>query len=365
MTAITIMLQACGGNGGGGGNSDNGANGIHNDLQDCAYLLDFGLTADDINVGGSCIFVQEDGSTGFASIGSEVTDGDPLNPNIPAVGTPANDDDDDTAVAVTNPNLLAGDVQREPALADVAGSDFYPNPNNTAILSGAVIGDGSIDNSMLSRSLPFEVESQPSEVVVEHVYAVQDGARTDVIVIVRNVSAVPQCSVRANEMYVLDQSGDRVTDTFSTPVSYLDGTAYRVVSIITTSNCLDAGQLGYMSESFPLSLDEAQAVNVGSFSVSEEDASNRQANSVIPISYEVLPSGEIQVLVANQGLVDVDLIFSRIYFLDSNGYPLATQLGFDSVPLTPGAESIISFNSATFQGSASTLRVVLDFEPAD
>jgi len=280
------------------------------------------------------------------------------------VGTPANDDDDDTAVAVTNPNLLAGDVQREPALADVAGSDFYPNPNNSAILSGAVIGDGSIDNSMLSRSLPFEVESQPSEIVVEHVYAVQDGARTDVIMIIRNVSAVPQCFVQINNMYVLDQSGNRIANSTGLPYTFIEGTAYQLSSI-TTSTCLDSGQLGYTSDSFRLSLDEVQAVNVGSFELPEEDASSRQTNSVIPISYEVLPSGEIQVLVVNQGLVDVDLSFADIFILDSNGYPLGADIAFDSVLLTPGAESIISFNSATFQGSASTLRVVLDFDLAD
>ena len=111
-------MQACGG--GGSGDSDIGANRLHVNLQDCAFLLDLGVTADIINESGSCIFIEEDGSTGFASI-----DGGENNLNPDLDDSDFLPDNDDGTIDVIDPDLLSGDVPQDPMLADVPGSDFF------------------------------------------------------------------------------------------------------------------------------------------------------------------------------------------------------------------------------------------------
>ena len=357
MAAITVALQACGG-GGGDGDGGTDANGLLPGLEPCAFLLDLGIPAETINAGGSCVFTQEDGSTGFASVGEDPVDGDPLNPDIPGVGVP---NDGDTNVAISNPDLLSGDVPRNPALADVAGSSFFPDPNNAAILSGAVIGDNSIDNSMLTRSLPFEVGSIPNELSVEHVYATRAGdALTEVIALVRNVSSVAQCFVDIRDMFILDRSGNRV-DPFLFAIAFVDGTTYQFDSGTVTNTCLDSGQIGYVRETFFIDLDDVQAVNAGAVDLFGPGTFSKSATPVLPVSYEVLPDGDIEVTVVNQGLMAVETSSANIFILDNDGFPLGADFASTSTILNPGAETTIVFDTAQFSGSATSIRALIDW----
>ena len=296
--------------------------------------------------------------------GGSSDDSNPIDPGTsvvdPSDSVPAADDlnNDVTDVAVTNPDLLSGDVPRDESLADLPGSELYVDPNNSGILSGAVIGDGSIDNSAMLRSVPFEVASIPSSLQVEHVYATRTRSSdrfTKMIAIVRNVSSTGKCFVTSEDMTVLDRSGNTVDPTLGFASVY--GNTYSLIAGLSSSTCLDPQQVGYLETDFEINLADIQAVNAGEFDATESDASNKAAPSLMPLSYEVLSDGNMEVMVVNQGLNSVGLDFAIAVILDSEGFPLDVTVGLASETLDPGAEGTVVVDTEDFEGSATSVRV--------
>ena len=230
-------------------------------------------------------------------------------------------DNGETGEAIINSDLSAGDVPFDSALADLPGSAFYAGSDNTAIVNGPIIGSSAVDNTMLVRSVPFEAESIPSSLQVEHVYmagAELADERSRAIVIVRNISEAVQCNVRTDDMTVQGQDGEIFETSFG--FTLVNGSRYSLGSFgLALTTCVAPGELVYLDDDFRIGLSDVQAVNVGTFEATEESEVDRSSFPLVPVSYDVMPDGSIEVMIVNQGSDPLTPSFSNTIILDSAG----------------------------------------------
>ena len=178
--------------------------------------------------------------------------------------------------------------------------------------------------------------------------------------LVRNTSLEPTCFVDIDDISVFDQDNNNVQGFF--PIAFVDGTIFNLLGGDTTNTYLNAGQVSYIVENVDLPLDQVRSYAAGSVNSSPiaRAPDDRAISRTLPISYEAPGNGQYEVLVANQGLTDLQIGFSTAIVLDDNGFPLAETIASSDEIVPSGGEVSILFRFPDFMGSATSMRVIVD-----
>ena len=243
-------------------------------------------------------------------------------------------------------------------LADVSGSNFYLQTNNSARLEGPLIGDGSVPNASLARSLPFEVSSSESDLELLHTSVVPQGGVAWIVFTVANRSPDIKCFVTASGYTINDVRGETIVEN----LTFAQGSVGTSNSI-DTGTCITPGSISYMFDFVgiapgvigSISIDELDSAPFGDFTLLEP--------VVEPVYYTVgdVAGQSVDIVVANRGTVDVRLTSWYGLLLDEGGFPVGVLSGAEFDVLPPGEEFVLSEVGVDFAGSVSTVRVIADF----
>ena len=156
---IAACLGACGGGGGGGSERAGTA--------ECrSHAATVGIPFEEALEFGLC-------QAFFEGAGFEAASGSDVQPVVPSVAADAAELEpmvDIDALELTDFPLA---VPHNASLADLPGSNFYPDAGNSTVLQGPVIGNGSIAHESLARSVPFAVGWSDPDLVLIQVNAVR------------------------------------------------------------------------------------------------------------------------------------------------------------------------------------------------
>jgi len=245
-------------------------------------------------------------------------------------------------------------------LLDNGEGAVYSQAVNSALLSGAVVGSGEELNGSLYRSIPLTAENMPTDTEVVHALAYDFGPdTTSMIMHLRNSSNEVRCFIEYAAIEAYDAAGNVIANgVFATGT--VEG-SLGTKSGGYTDTCAAPGEIVYFNELFnsSFSLDQIASVKLGNFSFTT-DGSVADI-TVSPISYE---SGvnSVDVLVANQSSLTVQLKSSHLIILTDEGVPISMNVELHDDVVRPGAETVITIPHA-FKGSSTNIRVLLDYDP--
>ncbi|MBX2880510.1 MAG: thrombospondin type 3 repeat-containing protein [Granulosicoccus sp.] len=285
--------------------------------------------------------------------------------NCPAVSNPEQLDTDADGIGdACEPDADPGtdNESNVDSDADLEGSAFYSTGNNSARLTGPVIGDGSNSNASIRKTLDFTAPESPIEIT--QVYALQGGTLSEVLLMVlENTASEAHCFVDIANIDLFDANG--VENVGEASLSALgSGSQGDPDGSGATNTCLAPGEKGYARALIDdISFDRLASAAFGEISTSTVDALVQE--KVVPIQYE-LTGQTVSLTVQNQSDVTISqgLLFSYI-ILDEAGLPLdAGQASMNvGTPVMPGEEFILTDNFPLFfTGTASTIRFVIDFK---
>jgi len=365
--ALTLLaLAGCGGGGGGGGGSEESVA-----LQECrAYSeltgIDFGFLQEN----GVCEQF-DDGVNDLPQLTAGVAPAD-IDPGEEPVGPPTVDEpmpgDDEPVVDIggtPEPEAEGGFslAELEPAqefgtvFADVEGSSFYADANNSARLQGPLVGDGSVANTDMLRSLPFRVAAADTGLELRGLAVVQESdTRSSLIGVLFNSSAERHCFVRVEGIRALDAGGATLEAILES--SFVDGTVGR--SSVQTDTCIEARTGAYVDLGLRAPAASVAGVSIDALT-STTGRFERTETEVIPLAYSV-EGDELSITVVNRGLVNVETGFLNVYMLDERGVVLGSALASSDEQLAPGAEAVLNARVGNFPGQVSSIRVLVDFD---
>ena len=250
------------------------------------------------------------------------------------------------------------------AFADVDGGAVYLNSVNSARVSGPVVGSSEVPTSEVFKSIPFIANGVEPELEVLHAILHRTGADSGtayVTILIRNNSSDILCDLRHGVVTVYDTDSNEINGN-----SGGSGTLFGPMGVDAsgrlTDNCASPGQIFYYTALYgsTVTIDNTAGVSIESLTAGL--AGTAATVSVVPVSYEV-NDGTMEVLIRNQSSEVISLTNSKIYVLSDSGAPIYfTQEGYNDTNLDPGAELIIDASSTRFRGSATSLRVLLDYE---
>ena len=285
-----------------------------------------------------------------ASCDGETTSSAPVVPAAPA-------DDASLPVIEASPlDALEPPVAFTEALADVTGAGFYGAATNSALLTGPVIGGGRTSSTSLSRSLPFRIDASENGLMLRR--ASVSPLSTDfswLIAVVENRSNRLLCEVLLEGYVVYDRSGRPLEG--ASDFQFVTGSIGRRSE--NTARCIERNDRVYLLDILSLPADEVGGFAADTLS-GEADGFTAETNVVEPIAYEI--DDFLDVRVANRGAERVELGISDFLLIDERGAPIGAGL-LSSVRLDPGEEGVLrSLGHVDLAGTASTVRVVLDYE---
>ncbi|MBX2884798.1 MAG: hypothetical protein KTR32_32890 [Granulosicoccus sp.] len=318
-TAITILLVACG-----GGSNDSSSTG--DGQTDDANIED--VNQGDTNAGG----------TG----GEEPTDENPVNGS-------------DTVV-------FPAVEPFSQAFADADGGSVYLNSVNSARLSGPVVGSNEVPTNEVFKSIPFIANDVESGLEVLHAVLHRTGADSGtayITILIRNNSNDILCDLGHGLITAYDAETN-IVSTNSGGSGFIFGPMGVTSTGRLTDSCTSPGQIFYYTALYGSRVTITNTAGVTIESITAGRPGTAATLSVIPVSYEVNDS-QMEVLIRNQSSETLTLTGSKIYVLSDSGAPIYYRTGGYNTDLEPGAEMIISASSTRFRGSASSLRVLLDY----
>lgn len=249
------------------------------------------------------------------------------------------------------------------SFADVDGGAVYQNSVNSARVSGPVVGSGEVPTSEVFKSIPFIANGVEPELEVLHAILHRTGADSGtayITILIRNNSSEILCDLGHGVVTAYDADGNEIGGN-SGGSGFIFGSMGVTASGRLTDNCTSPGQIFYYTALYGASVTITNTAGVTIESVTAGLAGTAATLSVIPVSYEVNNS-RMEVLIRNQSSVAISLTGSKIYVLSDSGAPIYfTGEGYNDTDLEPGAEMIIDASSTRFRGSASSLRVLLDY----
>jgi|GEM_PF-2234337 len=367
---LALSLLALAGCGGGGG-SEGGSSEESVALQECrAYAeltgIDFGFLQEN----GVCEQF-DDGVNDLPQLtaGFEPADIDPLEtPSGPTTADeplPGDDEPFGDVGGTPAPEAEGGFslTELEPAqefgtaFADVEGSSFYAGANNSARLQGPLVGDGSVANNDILRSLPFRVAAaDPGLELRGLAEAREKDTRSSLIGVLFNSSAERHCFVELDGIRALDADGAALETILE--FSFVDGTVAR--SSVQTDTCIEAGTGAYVDLGLRASAGSVAGVSIDALT-STTGRFERTETEIIPLAYSV-EGDELSITVVNRGLVNVETGFLNVYMLDERGVFLGSALASSDEQLAPGAEAVLNARVGHLPGQVSSIRVLVDFD---
>lgn len=254
------------------------------------------------------------------------------------------------------------------AFADNGSGDVYSSAVNASIISGAVIGENIADNSSLYKSIGVIGNDFPADIEIVHALAVNAGFGSnfaELIMLVRNTGTDYKCDLRYGAITVYDESGEIIANDVGSRGGVVDGSLGLTESgtgTIDTSTCAGPGEIVYTSELLDSFIDLNDIHGIAVDGIASRGNGNRAGvASMQAISYEI--NGEdVDVTVANQSQNYVNLDNSTMYILNEEGIPIGSILKLHNELMLPGDEYVISFSNTTFDGAATSIRVVLGYD---
>ena len=282
------------------------------------------------------------------------------------------------SVTTTDPVSDIVDITTDPVQAPLAiqnladtldNAQMYANSNNSALLSGPVVGTGQIDTTIFPRQLTLDTGVISTDILsIEAAFAVRREADDDdamIITVVRNITDQVQCGDIQSVNFTL-ADGSRIRERAS---SFTMGSlSSQNFSVRYDRSCLPPNGMAYaVSGSFTfsnnrdaLTVDKIVGIdssNIQSISVAREPY---EESILRPVSYTVTPENMIEVLVENRGNVALQHLSLRAIALDANGIPVGydTSNTFSDREVDPGEIAVMLLNNDFMNGSSSTLRFV-------
>ena len=347
--AALLVLQGCGGGGGGDGPS------ADDPLGACRAEAELiGLDFEFYQSIGGCLPEQSEDDDPFAVFepGDE-----------PATIAPPEESLESNETPVTNetPPPTLPPVGEGPTLPDVEGSSVLVTANNSARLTGARFGSGTVDNASLFRTISTQLQSESPDVVVSATY-IGAGGSGPVVGILTSRANATLCGVRLVDVGIVDRTGRFAADSDDfLSDDRVNGVVALNASGRTVSDCLAPGESSYF-----VSFTDVDAPDVAAYAattiVTNDFPSDTVATAVLPIGYEVEPDGDLTVTVQNQGLVAVETFFSQLIVLDESGLPIDYTNDITEQTLAPGERTTRTYTTRFFDGSSDTIRVIFDFD---
>jgi hypothetical protein len=292
-----------------------------------------------------------------------------------SLGACIRDDDNPNSPETGGGGEVLGDSSIGP---DVGDSDFYTSKNNSARLDGDVVGPGKADNESLRKVFDVTFTQASKELKIEKAYINRTFASIDAIYIiipVRNISDNFLCDVSIKDIVYKDQDGNTLA---SGVTGSLHGSVGQNTKSEMTDTCLAPKEVGYAvgitSEKDGNKLFSAtSSVEITSIEGSA-DTHKRVEERMLPTKYVTLNADRrgFEITVENQGTQSLQLTFASSYILlDGEGWPLTwgfldpKEKDSEGKPvyptLAPGETASFEV-TFPFDGTASTIRPVIDFE---
>ena len=291
----------------------------------------------------------------------------------------ANDDDNCPFTPNSDQLNSNGDASGDACIAslgtadgDVPGSNFYSSGNNSARLSGPIIGQGNSDNSATSIVLPFSHIAENPDIEIRQVYGTQnlfpDGSEgTGIIIVLRNNSQTLHCDVNVQLAGGFGSDG-RLLSFPELPFFVVGSIGTSPSQGFAVNTCIAPNETVYAFDDSVIDFGEIAEVVFEEITSSSETFVSSTL-SITPVQYDVnefnfTPTISVQnnsdVTVALNQFIPVTFIL-----VDESGLPLQTRARFefeDSV-LDPGQIATgASMVPAPFQGSTSSVRAVLFYD---
>jgi hypothetical protein len=241
--------------------------------------------------------------------------------------------------------------------------------NNSATLTGNVIGSGESTPAELRKALPVTLTTQHPDLALGQAFLTRISTSSEygsLIVELTNNGSSAKCFVRAEEISYRSSDATIVTEAFA----YISASVGRTASGTFTDTCLDSGETGYLIDiQAPVSTTnpfwtDVESVEIGSLSTSDPEVTDPGAE-LIPTGYSVAETSLQTLTVTGKNGGNVPLYpgaYSLYILLDDAGDPL--EWGFlDSTSDTLSSGQTSEWeDSPIYDGSASRIHVKFDFE---
>lgn len=248
-------------------------------------------------------------------------------------------------------------------LGDTGADGRHSGSNTSALLQGAVIGDGSRDNVALTETIPFQVD----EVGLLRIVSVRrvDGG---VVAIVRNADSRTRCGAALSGFRLLDANADALPE--SRLPSLVEGRAFAAASRggidgSESATCLAPGALaGILVTVTPGDQGVfALAASASGFVFDPADALvGLGIPAVVPLDYAVNADGVFAFRVVNKRAVTMDVRSATLVALDEDGLPLMYRfIPLPDFSLSAGEERLVTPElSLDFTGRTTSIRLFID-----
>lgn len=253
--------------------------------------------------------------------------------------------------------------------ADTSGNTYLNTNNNSALLSGDVIGTNTSAASNLRKSdITLDVLNTNASIVLDSLQVTRSSATSTaayVFISAVNISENTICFIKINSIIARDSGGTMLG---SNSFTFVKGSTRDVGGGIYTSTCMAPGEKGYITSIFLDVYDSIHTIEIGSVSFNASSSTIPDAK-IIPTSYSASAdsfSTSVSVTVKNNGVSSVEAaLFSSYILLDDQGYPLYYSF-FDSPDWGGVYEPSVAHtltDSLSYPGIATTIRPLIDFDP--
>jgi len=284
-------------------------------------------------------------------------------------GNPMGDTTGDNSGNQTDTAVILPAVQPFAAeLVDNGTGAGYSRAINSALLSGPMIGTNELPNSDVHKSISFIAENPSADFEILHATAYRSGFRGlmdeagFVVVHLRNNSAEIQCGVTYRGSTTYDSNGQVLAGRFNTSPGAVQGSLAINSDGEHQDSCISPGEIVYIriAPGLQAPYDLLEGIRIGE--ISGKPSIGVSTLAMVPISYEV--NGDVvDVLVVNRSAETLDLFSSHVFVLSDEGVPIFTRFEIHDTELLSGDELVLSYPDSLLKGSASTIRVVLDYNP--
>lgn len=215
-----------------------------------------------------------------------------------------------------------------------AGSTTAPSDtsleNNSALLSGAQLGNGTENNSDLSKSLTVTQSSTDFE-IKQAKFSRDDTSGTIFYVALelKNVSTQILCEITLNNVQYQSVTNGAAQTLATTTQGYVLGNYGKMDNAVRHNGCLAPGQAGYFLDTFPklnnFTFDDINAADIGRVDVVVAD--KLESTKILPQNFTVTP--DAVGVTANVEVKNLTAFDALIYtpkceyiLLDAKGSPL-------------------------------------------
>lgn len=245
---------------------------------------------------------------------------------------------------------------------DVAGGPYYVNSNNSALLSGPVFGGGTRSNASLVKPLAFDVETTSNNLQLLELRAVDSPRSPEMLTVIQYSGTEEICAVTLDGQLDFTSEGLPIDRGDDLEFNLADGLIGVLGSTSTFlhSSCIAPGSLVYARSRLSGSFNETAEIHYDSLTASSSDGRIVDA-AVIPLSYSIGDDG-VDITIVNQHSETLDVFSVTIVVIDEFGQAFYTDIELVLEDLSSGQEFVVEGALRDFEGQASTIRAIINFD---